>query len=120
MRTLLLALLFSTSAFAQSQDFTALGSTDSTTILTILKGIEETDNVSIAVMNVSNNIKGKQRVFVWWRVDGVKKDYTRGMFVIDRTQDNVIGYSISANRKHPKSSLLDDSHYIEGILAKSF
>ena len=120
MRLAIAFLLFSTFGFSQSKDFTSLGSTDSTTILTILRGIEETDNVSIAVMKVSTNIKHAQRVFLWWRVDGVKEDYTRGMLVIDRAQDGVVGYSISANNKHPKSHLLDDSTYIESILAKSF
>ena len=115
------ALTVSLFSFGQSnQDFTKLGSTDSTTIVQILKAIEETDNVTIATMNVSKNIKGTQRVFVWWKVDGVKEDWTRGMFVIDKTQKNVVGYGIDANRKHPKAKLLDDSQYITGILAQSF
>lgn len=101
---------------AQSTDFTALANTDSTMILNIIKGIEETDNVSIAVMKAYKPSKGYQRVFVWWRVGGIKEDYTRGVITIDNTVENVIGYSIDSNKNHPKYRMLNDSKYISNIL----
>lgn len=108
-------------SFGQSNDsFLRLGSTDSTIILTILQAVEETDDVEIATMKVYSTVKGSQRVFVWWKVEGRKENWTRGMFLIDRTQKNVTGYSIDANRKHPKAKLLNDSKYIEKLLLEAF
>lgn len=108
-------------SFAQSDEsFLRLGSTDSTIILTILQAVEETNDVEIATMKVYSTVKGSQRVFVWWKVEGRKENWTRGMFLIDRTQKNVVGYSIDANRKHPKAKLLNDSKYIEKLLLEAF
>ena len=117
MKKLILVLLFLPMfSQAQSTDFTALANTDSTMILNIIKGIEETDNVSIAVMKAYKPSKGYQRVFVWWRVGGIKEDHTRGVITINRTVENVVGYSIDSNKKHPKYRMLNDSEYISSIL----
>lgn len=101
---------------AQETDFRSLANADSTMILNILKGIEETENVSIAVLRGYVSNKKMQKVFIWWRVNGVKEDWTRGVITIDRTLDNVIGYGIDSNRKHPKYHKLNDSDYISNIL----
>ena len=117
MKRLILALLFlPLISTAQETDFRSLEQADSTMILNILKGIEETDAVSIAILRGYKPSKGVQRVFVWWRVGGIKEDWTRGVITIDRTVENVIGYSIDSNRKHPKYSQLNDSKYISSIL----
>lgn len=103
-------------AFGQAEDFRMLAKADSTVILHILQGIEETDNVSIATMKAYKPSKGYQRVFVWWRIGGVKENWSRGLITIDRSAEGVIGYSIDANRAHPKYHLLNDSEYISSIL----
>lgn len=103
-------------AFGQAEDFRMLAKADSTMILHILQGIEETDNVSIATMKAYKPSKGYQRVFVWWRIGGVKENWSRGLITIDRSAEGVIGYSIDANKAHPKYHLLNDSEYISSIL----
>ena len=104
------------SLVAQLTDFRMLARADSTMIISILKGIEETDQISLHTMRTYKPSNGYQRVFVWWRVDGVKEDWTRGVFTLDRTVDGVVGYSIDANSKHPKHHLLNNSEYISKIL----
>ena len=113
---LLAVVLLSINSKAQESDFRMLAQADSTMILNILKGIEESDNVSIATMRVYKPNNGYQRIFIWWRVGGVKKDWTRGVITINKTTKGVVGYSIDSNRKHPKYSQLNDSNYISNIL----
>jgi hypothetical protein len=98
------------------EQLAAVNTNDSLTIIHILQGLEETDNISIATMKSYQMAQGYQRIFIWWRIDGVKKDYTRGMFTLDKTQQGVTGYSLDANRKHPKYHLLNDSEYIKSLL----
>ena len=113
---LLAVVLLSINSKAQESDFRMLAQADSTMILNILKGIEESDNVSIATMRVYKPNNGYQRIFIWWRVGGVKKDWTRGVITINKTTKGVVGYSIDSNRNHPKYSQLNDSNYISNIL----
>ena len=113
---LLTVILLSINSKAQESDFRMLAQADSTMILNILKGIEESDNVSIATMRVYKPNNGYQRIFIWWRIGGVKKDWTRGVITINKTTKGVVGYSIDSNRNHPKYSQLNDSNYISNIL----
>ena len=108
--------LFSISSKGQESDFRMLAQADSTMILNILKGIEETESVSIATMRVYKPNNGYQRIFIWWRIGGIKEDWTRGVITINRTVNGVVGYSIDSNRKHPKYRRLNDSNYISSIL----
>jgi hypothetical protein len=118
MKYLLIALLFPVLGHAQStyDSFSKVADTDSLTILNILKGFEENDQITLVKLNVYTVQKGYQRVFVWWTLNGRKLDYTRGVFTLDKTQAGVTGYSMEANKKHPKAYLLEDSEYISSLL----
>ena len=117
MKKILVFLLFLPMfSIAQSNDFRMLANADSTMIVNILSGLEESEDVSIHTMKAYKSNNGRQRVFVWWKIDGIKRDWTRGVITIDRTIDGVIGYSIDSNRKHPKFDQLNDASYISKIL----
>ena len=100
---------------AQSNDYQSLERMDSLLILNMLKAIEETENISIASMKAYEPNKGYQKVFIWWRIGGIKKDWTRAVITINRSQENVIGYSIDSNRKHPKRLQMGNAEYISNI-----